>query len=225
MSPIQKIQNEIKNLKVQQSVLVLAVSKLQPVEKIRELHQQGQKHFGENYAQELLPKVQALMNEELRWHFIGSLQRNKVKQLLTTTIELIHSVDSIKLAEEINKRAEENSRQQKILWQLNLAQEETKSGNQAAAVEADFAKLSAFKNLQVVGLMTMPPLEEHSESVRPYFKQLREIRDSLQKKYPECKELSMGTSADWQVAVEEGATIIRLGTILFGARPRPLKNN
>jgi pyridoxal phosphate enzyme (YggS family) len=218
MSTLAQILAEIQTLKVAQKVRVLAVSKLQSTEKIRALHALGQIDFGENYVQELLPKVAELAGLGLHWHFIGKLQRNKVKQLIGYT-RLIHSVDSLGLAEEISKRAEAKSVQQKILWQLNLSKEETKAGNHPENVEADFLALSKLKNIEVVGLMTMPPLFENPEQVRPYFQQLKQIQNHLRHQYPSCLELSMGTSADWRVAVTEGATLIRLGTVLFGARP------
>lgn len=206
---------------------VLAVSKLQSVEKIRELYQQGQRLFAENYVQEAVEKQAQLqnfpVNQKIHWHFIGRLQKNKVKQVIGN-FELIHSVDSLELAEVFNRKAQEKGLQQKILLQVNLSEEESKGGfseqnflSQLSQLSL-FAKFSPFSSLQICGLMTMPPLFEKSELARPYFKKLKKIFDQLKPDFPHLEELSMGTSSDYLVAAEEGATLVRLGTILFGER-------
>ena len=196
---------------------ILAVSKRQPNEKIRQLNQEGQLLFGENYVQEAKQKQLELSELQLQWHFIGSLQKNKAKDVIGT-FDLIHSIDSIALAETLNRRLEGHARKQKILIQLNLADESSKGGFSLGEFEKNFDSLQSFQNLEISGLMTMPPLFEDPELSRPYFKKLRTLRDELQKKMASMQELSMGTSSDYLVAADEGATLVRLGTVLFGAR-------
>lgn len=202
---------------------LLAVSKLQPIEKIHELYLQGQKRFGENYVQEALEKIEKLKElHEIEWHLIGHLQKNKVKYILGKFF-LIHSVDSLDLARAISRQCEAKGITQNILIQVNLAKEETKNGFDFESVIQQWLELSSLPCLHIFGLMTMPPLTETGEEVRPYFRALRELREEL-KKHTDAKlhpmtELSMGTSHDYRVAIEEGATIVRLGTILFGERP------
>lgn len=197
---------------------ILAVSKLQSVQKIQSLHQQGQRLFAENYVQEALEKQVQLSEFAIEWHLIGNLQKNKVKQVVGR-FDLIHSVDSLALAQTIDRKASELGLYQKVLLQLNLAGEETKGGlteTEFFSLLPEFQKLSS---LRVCGLMTMPPLFDDLEKARPYFRQLKSILNQTQKTIPTCLELSMGTSSDYLVAAEEGATIVRLGTILFGERP------
>ncbi len=201
-------------------VNVLAVSKLQPTAKIRALYEKGYRHFGENYPQELAKKKNELSDLRIFWHLIGHLQKNKVKMALGC--ELIHSVDSLTLAEQISKRAAEAGITQKILLQINLAQESSKEGFDNNTLENDFKKIIDLPNLEVCGLMTMPPFVENPEENRRYFKDLRQLLLKLKSTYElseNFRELSMGTSQDYRVAIEEGATWIRLGTTLFGDRP------
>lgn len=197
---------------------ILAVSKLQPQEKIRTLFNQGARHFGENYAQEALDKQTQLADLSIDWHFIGHLQRKKVKDIIGHFF-LIHSVDSLELAQKISEKAIERKIQQKILFQLNLANEESKGGFSESLFFEQWPLLQRLPGIQTKGLMTMPPLFENPEQARPYFKKLRLIRDELQKDAPQMTELSMGTTSDYQIAADEGATWIRLGTVLFGQRP------
>lgn len=202
---------------------VLAVSKLQSEEKIRGLYQEGQRHFGENYVQEALEKIEHLHDlKDVHWHLIGHLQKNKAK-LVVGKFALIHSVDSLELAETLSRQCENKKVEQNILIQVNLAHEETKSGFDKEGLIKSWKSLTALPHLHIFGLMTMPPLTEEGQEVRLYFRELRELKDSLTsqtdlKRHP-LTELSMGTSHDFKVAVEEGATIVRLGTILFGERP------
>lgn len=202
---------------------ILAVSKLQPEEKIRALYQEGQRLFGENYVQEALEKHESLQDlADVQWHFIGHLQKNKAKQVVGR-FALIHSVDSLELAEVLSRQCELKNVEQNILIQVNLAQEETKGGFDKRGLLHDWGKLTALPHLHIFGLMTMPPLTETGSEVRLYFKELRQLLKELQsqtdlKSHP-LTELSMGTSHDYKVAIEEGATIVRLGTILFGERP------
>jgi pyridoxal phosphate enzyme (YggS family) len=200
------------------SARILAVSKLQDAKRIRTLHQEGQKDFGENYVQEALAKQTTLADLPLSWHFIGHLQKNKVKDIVGR-FSLIHSVDSLGLAEIIDRKSAEKSMRQKILLQMNLAGEATKGGFSESDLDRDWSALKAMPNLEIAGLMTMPPLFGEVEQTRPFFKQLRKIRDRLATELPSIRELSMGTSHDYRVAADEGATWLRLGTILFGERP------
>lgn len=197
---------------------LIAVSKLQSLEKIRSLYDQGQRHFGENYVQEAVSKLEQLKNLDIIWHFIGSLQKNKVKTVVGQ-FEYIHSVDSVGLAETINRKAVEKNILQKIFLQLNLASEVSKGGFAVSDFEAAWPKLHELKNIQICGLMTMPPLTNNGEQNRPFFRQLRQIQQKIQLEFPSCQFLSMGTSSDYIVAVEEGSHFIRLGTVLFGERP------
>ncbi len=202
-------------------VRLLAVSKGQPVEKIQLLRRAGTTLFGENYVQELLEKYEALRDADIRWHFIGRLQTNKVKYLIDK-VECIHSVDSLHLAEEIQKQAGKSRiAKMPILLQVNIGEEPSKGG---AAVEETvmlYRAVTALDRLEVRGLMTLPPFLE-PEEVRPYFRRVRELRDRIvhEEKADKAlfRELSMGMSHDFEVAIEEGATIVRLGTILFGPR-------
>ncbi|MNJ92792.1 hypothetical protein D3C87_104660 [compost metagenome] len=202
---------------------LVAVSKLQPASKIRHLYHEGQRIFGENYVQEALEK-QELLEElpDIQWHLIGHLQKNKAKQVVGK-FDLIHSVDSLELAQALSRQCATKNLEQKILIQVNLAGEDTKHGFDAETVRAHWADLTALPHLHILGLMSMPPLTETGEEVRPFFKELRELREELRHKCASAThpmtELSMGTSHDYLVAIEEGATIVRLGTILFGERP------
>lgn len=191
---------------------LLAVSKLQPTEKIESLYAEGQRDFAENYVQEALDKIERLKGLSIQWHLIGPLQKNKVK-FLKKNFAYIHSVDSLELAQKIAKAAAEIGYVQKIFIQLNLSGEATKSGYSPDMFKADWPLLKNLQGVEVVGLMTMPPLENNSEKNRAFFKQLKYIGTGLH-----LHEYSMGTSQDYRVALQEGATWIRLGTILFGER-------
>ncbi len=206
-----------------QPAKLLAVSKLQPVQKIRELYTQGQRRFGENYVQEALLKQQALANlPDIEWHLIGHLQRKKVKQVVGK-FYLIHSVDSVELAQALSQFCQQQNIIQKILLQVNIAGQASKEGFQKETLLKQWDSIVKMPNLKIMGLMTMPPLTEMGAEVRLYFAELRLLLELLRKAtditaHP-LTELSMGTSHDYKVAVEEGATIVRLGTILFGERP------
>lgn len=208
----------IQNKATAPNARLVAVSKTQSAARIRELAAQGQKIFAENYVQEALPKVKELSDLGLEWHFIGRLQKNKVKQVVGV-FDLIHSVDSLDLAETINRIAGEKGHIQRVLLQLNLASEESKGGFSRVEFSEKIEALQDLKNLQIEGLMTMPPLFEEAERSRPYFQELRELEKKYGKDFPLLYELSMGTSADFEVALEEGATLVRLGTLVFGERP------
>lgn len=216
MNSLGKIKSELQS--INSKTEILAVSKLQSAEKIRELYQLGQKKFAENYVQEALEKREALQDLDIEWHFIGRLQKNKVK-FVVGNFSLIHSVDSVELAQVIDRKASELGLIQKILLQVNLAEEETKGGFSMESLTEALPKISALKSAAVVGLMTMPPLFDNPEEARPFFKKLSSMRDQFSLRMPRLTELSMGTSSDYLVAASEGATIVRLGTVLFGERP------
>lgn len=204
-----------------ESCRLLAVSKLQSAEKIKALYSEGQRLFGENYVQEALTKMEQLRDLDIEWHLIGHLQKKKVKSIVGR-FALIHSVDSLELLQKIGQLSAERQLTQKVLLQVNVAQEESKEGFSKAQLFEKWPALVNVPGVAIEGLMTMPPLSENPEEARPYFKQLREIRNDLQKiteiSHHKLTELSMGTSHDYKVALEEGATIVRLGTILFGER-------
>ena len=188
------------------SVKLIAVSKLQPAEKLREAAEAGQRAFGENYAQELRDKSAALADVE--WHFLGALQTNKVK-LVAGRAALIHTCDRLALAQEIAKRAPAGG--QRVLLEVNIGGEPQKAGVLPGEAAALLDQVRALPGLRCEGLMCIPPAEGDP---RPHFAALRELAGRLQ-----LKELSMGMSADYQVAIEEGATLVRVGTAIFGERP------
>lgn len=204
------------------SASLLAVSKLQTPEKIRKLYHHGQRDFGENYVQEALEKQELLADlPDTRWHLIGHLQKNKAKHVVGKFV-LIHSVDSLDLAKALSHHCQQKHLTQDILIQVNLAMEASKSGFTRDSVIAQWPELIKLPQLRICGLMTMPPLTETGAEARPYFRELRQLKEELMKqtdvRHHPLRELSMGTSHDYLVAIEEGATIVRLGTILFGER-------
>ncbi len=201
------------------SVNLIAVSKKKPALTIRSAFNAGQKLFGESYVQEFSEKAEAL-ELPLEWHFIGGLQSNKVKYLRGKTT-LIHSVDRYSLAKEISLQWGKIEQTANILLQFNLGKEASKSGADEGEALELAKRISDLPNLQVHGLMTLPPFAEDPEEVRPYFKRLRLLSEKLAaESLPNIamKELSMGMSHDFQVAIEEGATLVRVGTAIFGAR-------
>jgi len=201
------------------SIRLVAVTKNVRVEGIIEAAKAGVDTFGENYAQELRDKyikVGKAVGREVKWHFIGRIQKNKVKYIVGN-VELIQSLDSIKIAEEINRRAEWLRTNVPVLIEVN-ADEEQKGGVKHEAIEEFLEILEKYPNIIAKGLMIMPPYSDEKEMARPYFKGLRELRDKLQRNSPEIIELSMGMSEDFEVAIEEGATILRIGTAIFGPR-------
>jgi pyridoxal phosphate enzyme (YggS family) len=194
------------------SVKLVAVSKVQPVEAIREALEAGQRAFGENYAQELREKGDAIGPAlPVEWHFLGALQTNKVK-MIVGRVALLHTCDRPSLAQELNKRAASLGVVQRVLVEVNLAREPQKGGIAPAEVPSFVASLRDLPSLRCEGLMCIPPAEEDA---RLHFRRLRELREEL----GGLPELSMGMSADYEVAIEEGATIVRVGTAIFGERP------
>lgn len=199
-------------------ILLVGVSKTQPPEKLKEAFNCGIKVFGENKVQELIEKYPLI--EGAKWHFIGHLQKNKVKYIIDK-VELIHSLDSNELAEEINKRAGRVNRIMPVLIQVNIGREDTKSGVLEEEV-LEFSKLiSKYPNIQVLGIMAIPPVNEDDGVTRAYFKKVYNIYNEVKTyKYDnfEIKYLSMGMTGDFEIAIEEGANIIRVGTGIFGKR-------
>ncbi len=199
------------------AVRLVAVSKTMPVARVRAAVAAGQRLFGENYLQEARPKIAALAGEQVSWHFIGHLQSNKAKGAVGL-FELIHGVDRLKLALALEAAAASQGIVQKILLQVNLAEEASKSGVSPEAAPELLRQILLLPHLEVLGLMTMPPWLA-PEAVRPYFRVLRELREQLQDRCQRpLPELSMGMSGDYEVAVEEGATLVRVGTAIFGSR-------
>ena len=199
-------------------VTLLGASKTVPPEVIKEFYRCGLRCFGENKAQEFLAKYEALEGLEIDWHFIGRLQTNKVKYLIGR-VSLIHSLDRKPLADEIQKRAQKRGAVQDVLIEVNVGGEESKGGVEPERLKELYEYARGMENLRVIGLMTIPPYFENPEEVRPYFVRLRELRDQLEEEFGEkLPHLSMGMSHDFKVAVEEGATIVRIGTRLFGER-------
>jgi len=186
------------------------------VDRIAEAVESGLEIVGENYVQEALRKREVL-GDRVRWHMIGHLQRNKARHAVGL-FEMIHSVDSLKLAQELQKRAAKEGREVGVLLQVNLSGEETKSGVAPEGVQELAEAISEMPNLRLKGLMTMPPYFEDPDGARPYFQALRRLRDELQRRGLPVEELSMGMSADFEVAIEEGATLVRVGTAIFGQR-------
>ncbi len=205
------------------TVALLAVSKGMPPEVIREAADAGLALFGENKVQEAKAKI-PLCPGRLRWHMIGHLQSNKCRDAVHF-FELIHSVDSLTLAGEINRWAEKQAKTMPVLLEVNLAGESTKFGFKPDQAEADLAAFNALRHLEIHGLMTIAPWTADPERVRPIFRRLRELktRCEVQLGAP-LPQLSMGMSGDFEVAIEEGATMIRIWTSLFGRRPKPVRS-
>jgi len=202
-----------------ESVRLVAVSKTRPAVDVDEAAQSGQLLFGENYAQELAAKA-GEVTEAVEWHFIGHLQSNKVRQVVGL-VTMIHSVDRLSLAEEIDRQWGKLGKVCEILIEVNLAREETKSGTTAMAVFELVRQVSLLPQLRIMGLMTMPPFFDDPEGARPYFRDLRRISEKIcAENIPNVrmKELSMGMSGDFEAAVAEGATLVRVGTAIFGER-------
>lgn len=202
--------------------LLVAVSKTKPMAQIEDLYEQGQRDFGENRIQELQEK-EAALPKTIRWHFIGHLQTNKVKYI-APFVHLIHAVDSLKLLKEINKQAARNERIIPCLLQFKIAEEESKYGLDATSVKAllESASFQELEHIQIAGVMGMATFTDNMDQVRTEFKRLKGYFDLLQTTYfaahPEFKEISMGMSGDYKIAIEEGSTMVRVGSLLFGSR-------
>ena len=203
------------------AVRLVAVSKFHPAGAVAELAGLGQRDFGENYGQEARAKQEALADLPLRWHAIGPVQTNKAKDV-TGRFALIHTVDNLKFAETLARRLPEDIPVQRVLLQVNIGNEPQKAGVDEHDLPALAEAVLALPRLEVRGLMCLPPFFDDGEAARPYFARLRELRDDLEARLGiKLPELSMGMSGDCVQAVEEGATLVRVGTDIFG--PRPVK--
>lgn len=232
----QEILNELKD-----KATLVAVSKTKPIEDIKALYELGQRDFGENYVQELVEK-QTILPHDIRWHFIGHLQSNKVKHI-ASFVHLIHGVDSLKLLQEINKQAAKNSRVIDCLLQVHIAKEETKFGLDEKELDELIDRITnvPMNNVRVVGLMGMASFSDDMNLVRSEFKYLKSLFDNVKSKwsaaidnlahgqqpaadialsatYCELTTLSMGMSSDYQIALEEGSNMVRIGSLVFGQR-------
>jgi pyridoxal phosphate enzyme (YggS family) len=214
----EKFDELVKELRTENITLV-GVSKTKPVADIRELYELGQRDFGENYVQELVDK-EAQLPKDIRWHFIGHLQSNKVKYI-APFIYLVQGVDTLKLLNEINKQAAKNNRIVDCLLQVHIAQEETKFGMDEKELEEAIEKSAQLTNVRICGLMGMASFTDDMNKVRDEFRYLKTLFDKhtkLQTSNVKLQILSIGMSSDYKIAIEEGSTMVRIGSLLFGER-------
>jgi len=203
------------------SIVLVAISKTFPLDRVREAYAAGQRDFGENRVQEALDKIEAARDLPLRWHLVGHLQSNKARRA-AQAFAMIQSIDGLELLRKVDAAAAAAGAAPELLVQVDLADEATKHGVPPAAVPPLFEAASRLGAARVVGVMTLPPYPERPEDSRPWFRRLRELRDGwLAAGVPAAmlRELSMGMSGDFEVAIQEGATIVRVGTAIFGRRP------
>lgn len=216
----QQIKDACQNAKRNQNeVCLIAVSKTKPASYVTDAFNAGQTNFGENYIQEAMEKIETINNPDITWHFIGALQSNKAK-FAVKYFDFIHSVDSLKLAKEINKRAKAENKIQNILIQVNTGKEEQKAGINPENVKEVFAEIIELENISVKGLMAIPPFGMTDEEAATHFSLLKNTFKSLNAAYPDLNmtELSMGMSQDFETAIKEGSTMVRVGTAIFGER-------
>ena len=200
-------------------VELVAITKTHPAEKVREAIQAGQTLFGESRVQEARAKIPELLSN-IRWHFVGHLQKNKVRQALPL-FEMLHSVDSLALAQDIDRIAQEEGLYPRVLLEVNVAGEGSKFGFEPNRLPEQMETLLALPRLSIEGLMCIPPLAVESENSRRFFVQVRELRDSLEKEFNvKLPRLSMGMTQDFSIGIEEGATLVRVGTAIFGERSK-----
>jgi pyridoxal phosphate enzyme (YggS family) len=198
---------------------LVAITKTHPPEKVREAFEAGQTLFGESRVQEARVKIPELPSN-LHWHFVGHLQKNKIRHALSL-FELLHSVDSLALAQEMNRIAVDEGMRPRVLLEVNVAGEGSKFGFMPDELCKQMEALLELQRLSILGLMTIPPLADKAEASRRYFVQLRELRDRLQTEFRlDFPQLSMGMTQDFQIAIEEGATLVRVGTAIFGERTK-----
>src|SRR6266403_1828740 len=208
--------------RVASDVELVAITKTHPAEKVRDAIEAGQNLFGESRIQEARAKIPELPSN-VRWHFVGHLQKNKIRHALPL-FELFHGVDSLALAQEINRVAADEGMHPRVLLEVNVAGEGSKFGFSPDKLREQMEELLALPRLSILGLMTIPPLAEESEASRKHFVQLRELRDRLQTDFQvDLAQLSMGMTQDFPIAVEEGATLVRVGTAIFGERTKKRK--
>ncbi len=223
---LKKVRDRINNSAVKagrnpEEIKLIAVSKTVDLQKIIEAVKAGAALLGENRVQEARSKITELrsQNTDLRpeWHLIGNLQKNKAKNAVQL-FDVIHSLDSVELAEALNKYSVQAGKKQRVLIQVKLSDETAKHGIEERAFMQLLEKTSEMENIELEGLMTIPPFFGEIEKTRPYFRKLRELRDRLSSEGFKLPELSMGMSNDFEVAIEEGATMVRVGTAIFGER-------
>jgi len=216
-------QAAIKAARAVDQIELVAITKTHPAERVREAVQAGHRLFGESRVQEARAKIPELPSN-LRWHFVGHLQKNKIRHALPL-FELFHGVDSFGLAQEMSRIAAEEGMHPRMLLEINVAEEGSKFGFRAETLRAEIESLLALPRLSIEGLMCIPPLAEEAEASRKFFVQLRELRNSLEKEFDvKLPHLSMGMTQDFWIAVEEGATLVRVGTAIFGERPKRQKD-
>jgi pyridoxal phosphate enzyme (YggS family) len=202
---------------------LIAVSKTHAAEKVQAATEAGQMVFGESRVQEARAKI-PLLPSRLRWHFIGHLQKNKIRHALPL-FELFHGIDSLALAQDVQRIAEEDGMRPRILLEINLAGEASKHGFSPEALRRDLEATLSLGRLTIEGVMTIPPPAPEAEAARSYFVALRKLRDQLEAEFNlRLPQLSMGMSSDYAIAIEEGATLVRVGTAIFGERWRPIRD-
>lgn len=210
-----------------QAVNLIAVSKFFPVESINDAINAGLRNFGESYVQEAVKKAEEIAAypnaSHVLWHLIGHLQKNKARDAVKV-FDLIHSLDSVELARELDRAAGAIGKVQRVLLQVKMSEEQTKSGTGISDVPELLSVVRGLNWLKLEGFMVIPPYHDDPDESRPYFRRLRELRDSAIETGYETTELSMGMSNDFEVAIEEGATMVRIGSAIFGSRQRNFKN-
>ena len=207
--------------RAESDVALMAVSKVHPVEVILEAYAAGQRLFGENRVQEFQEKSQHLNNlGDARFHLIGPLQSNKTNRAVEL-FDAVDTVDSLKIAQRLNSAAAALVKKMTVLVEVKLSHEESKHGVAPEELPGLLTAVETLESIEAVGLMTVPPWSEDAETARPYFRELRRLRDEAQKAHPAIMQLSMGMSNDFIVAIEEGSTCVRVGTALFGKREYP----
>ncbi len=212
------IEERVRSLlkEIPENVKVVAATKARSVDEILRAIDAGIEIIGENYVQEALKKYETI-GDRVEWHFIGHLQKNKVKYVVPR-FDMIETLDSLELARVIDKHAEKNGKTMPVLIEVNIAEEPQKYGISPSMVKDFIKDLTSLRHIKVEGLMTMGPLVENPEDIRPFFKRMRELFEESKQILPEMKYLSMGMSDTYRVAIEEGANIIRVGTLIFGPR-------
>lgn len=200
-------------------IKLVAVGKNHPPKKIIEIMKNGHNRFGENRVQELLDKHELFYDQDIKWHFIGHLQKNKVKYLMKIDqLEMIESIDSLEIANEVNQQAGEFDKNIKILLQVNIANDPSKFGFSKEELEKALNEIEKKDNLIVKGLMTITPYEAEMEETKKYYREMKSLVDNLNNKDHNLTEISMGMSRDYSMAIKQGATIVRVGTAIFGKR-------